>query len=155
MIVNKTQIEIIRRDLGTISGYDYKIVFSKINDNRIGTAKLTLKQVEDYKTDKYYKTDNIYQECLKRGLKSKDIIGHLRMFYPNGSWAGEHLMRNGVGSFVLKKIEEDLLNSHGKIMYVFTTTLYMENFLIKHKFTQCSIFKNQFYRTVQAYLLRR
>jgi hypothetical protein len=59
--------------LGTISGYDYKIVFSKINDNRIGTAKLTLKQVEDYKTDKYYKTDNIYQECLKRGLKSKDI----------------------------------------------------------------------------------
>lgn len=146
MEAHTTRLRIISENARPVSGRDYKVFLPQRDVNFAGTANITFKRVIDYKNSKYFQTDNVYNQCVSNYLKSSDIVGHLKMFYPNGSWAKDDDMRKGVGCRVLDKIISDLKEFYdGKVLYVTPTTKCMENFLRKNGFMVCRRFSNQYY----------
>ncbi|MDY0133221.1 MAG: hypothetical protein RBR53_11205 [Desulforegulaceae bacterium] len=127
----------------------YKIM-AHYNDKDIsGKADIFLKKLIHYKSQKCQKCCSVYKDCIHHSMKNEDIIGHLKFFYPNGYDFKQENMRHGVGQITLDHIIEDLLKINGKMIYVFSTTKFMENFLKKHDFEHSSQFEFQYYLYLQ------
>ena len=138
-------IEIVACPIPSCHGLHYDIIRHEPDRTFEGNANLVFKRIAEYRTEKHFKTDDIYCECLKRGLTPEDLIGHIRMFYPNGPNAQKKCMRKGTGTCLLQRMKEDLAKEEGKALYVHPTTPYMQKFLIKHNFAARAPFENQFY----------
>lgn len=123
----------------------YKILSHYTDKDVLGQADLFFKNLIHYKSEKCKKCCSVYKDCLKSSLKNNDIIGHLKFFYPNGYDFKTDNMRHGVGEITLEHIIEDLMEINGKMLYVFSTTKFMENFLNKHHFKHSSQFEFQYY----------
>jgi hypothetical protein len=125
--------------------FHYKILTHYENKDVSGTADVFFKNLEHYNCKKCRYSNSVYKDCLKKGLGSEDIICHLKFFYPNGGKFRKEYMRNGVGRITLDHIIEDVSEQNGKMIYVFSTTEFMENFLNKHHFEHSSNFDFQYY----------
>jgi hypothetical protein len=123
----------------------YKILTHYSDRDISGKADMFLKNLIHYKSQKCQNCCSVYRDCLENSLKNDDIIGHLKFFYPNGYNFRPENMRHGVGQITLDHIIEDLLEVNGKMLYVFSTTQFMENFLNKHHFKHSSRFEFQYY----------
>lgn len=145
MLINKDLIDIDEKESKLENSIHYDILSHYKNRDVPGTADIFFKKVDHYRPTKPVMANSVYKDCISNGFIEDDIIGHLRFFYPNGGDFKRDYMRNGVGGFVLKKIISDVLSHHGKMIYVFSTTEYMDNFLSKNHFYHSSEFDSQFY----------
>lgn len=148
MMTNSTAsappVRIIRSPIRPGHGYDYKIL-PRCDGRPSGSATLVFRTMGSFRSRRHFKTDNVHEECLKRGVGPEEIIGHLRLFYPNGSQARKRHMRRGVGGSLLCCLIDDLLHEKGRILYTLATTVSMKNFLMKKRFTPCALFGDQYY----------
>lgn len=138
-------VDIEKRESKLENSIHYKILSHYETKDIPGNAGIYFRDVQHYKSKKSCCSNCVYKDCINHGLKNSDIICHLRFFYPNGSVFDDDYMRNGTGSFVLQKIITDALSHHGKMIYVFSTTKYMDSFLNKKNFVGASDFDSQYY----------
>lgn len=123
----------------------YKIIAHHSQRDIPGNADLFIKNLCHYNSPKCLNCCSVYKDCIKKSLKNDDIIGHLKFFYPNGYNFKQENMRHGVGFITLEQIVKDLKKANGKMLYVFSTTKFMDNFLCKHHFEHSSEFEFQYY----------
>ena len=139
-------LSVVRRV--SASSIHYKTTITAGRATRHGRAELAFKRVGDYLSAKPFPTDEIHAESLARGLSPEDLVGHIKMFYPNGDNPCPSHMRLGIGSRMLAELSADLLCRGGRILYALPTTCFMTAFLEKHGFTPGPVFGDQFFLTL-------
>lgn len=145
MILKPNKIDFSSRESQYENAIHYKILTHYKKKDVNGNADIFFNSIDHYKIQKNPPSNSLYSDSIKHGLTPTDIIGHLKFFYPNGGRFVQDFMRNGVGLATLNKIIEDVLSHHGKMIYVFSTTEFMENFLNKNHFEHSSKFDFQYY----------
>lgn len=123
----------------------YKIIAHYFQKDISGKADIFFKNLSHYSSVKCQTSSSVYKDCINKYLKNDDIIGHLKFFYPNGYNFKKENMRHGVGLITLEQILKDLMDANAKMLYVFSTTKFMDNFLKKHQFKHSSEFEFQYY----------
>lgn len=145
MMISEKMVDIEKRESIAENAIHYKILTHYQTKDVPGTADIFFKRLDHYKPVKPVLSNSLYRDCISKGYHDQDIIGHIKFFYPNGGNFKQSNMRHGVGTIVLERIISDALKHHGKMLYVFSTTDYMERFLKKKDFYLSSEFESQFY----------
>ena len=145
MCLKKCLVDLNIKESKFENALHYKILSHYEKKDIKGNADIYFRPVAHYKPCKYPSGNCLYKDCKDRGFNDGDIVSHLKFFYPNGGIFLKEYMRNGTGTFVLNRIISDTLNHNGKMLYVFSTTDFMDSFLNKKRFIHSSEFESQFY----------